>query len=179
MAHEAELTRTPEPATAEDEPPEDGPLGPGKAARAVVSDGRAVHDAIEAVLAAPGEAREVAHRAYQAVRDRLVADALDAMPVDRLRDLAGRKVAFDPLINAGLETVGQVLAIGPEGLRRIPGVRRRAARRITAAAAQMRESSTAAPGSGSTRTRAPPSRPRSSPPCAATSAPGPRSRAPT
>ena len=153
MAHEAELTRTPEPATAEagpreneprepreGEPEETGPPRPGKAARAVVADGRAVHDAIEAVLAAPGEAREVAHRAYQAVRDRLVADALDAMPVDRLRDLAGRKVTFDPLIDAGLETVGQVLAIGADGLRQIPGVRRRAARRITAAATQMRES---------------------------------------
>ena len=170
MAHEAELTRIPEPDTAEGEPletepltperletgppetgprkpgplkpepVETGPLRPGKAARAVVSDGRAVHDAIEAVLAAPGESREVAHRAYQAVRDRLVADALDAMPVDRLRDLAGPKVTFAPLIDAGLETVGQILAIGKDGLRRIPGVRRRAARRIMAAATQMKES---------------------------------------
>ena len=141
MAHEAELTRTPEPLTAEGTPAEEpGPLRPGKAARAVVSDGRAVHDAIEAVLAAPGESREVARRAYEAVRDRLVAAALDAMPVDRLRDLAGRKVTFAPLIDAGLETVGQILATGAEGLRRIPGVRRRAARRIMAAAAQMRQS---------------------------------------
>ena len=75
MAHEAELTRTPELDTAEPdtaeveplnteplntEPPEAGPLRPGKAARAVVSDGHAVHAAIEAVLAAPGESREVA-----------------------------------------------------------------------------------------------------------------------
>ena len=141
MAHEAELTAAPDPATAEEgTPPEAGPLRPGKAARAVVSDGRAVHDAIEAVLAAPGESREVAFRAYETVRDRLVADALDVMPVDRLRDLAGRKVTFAPLIDAGLETVGQILAAGADGLRRIPGVRRRAARRITAAAAQMRES---------------------------------------
>ena len=145
MAHEAELTETPEPDTAKGEPLkteplETGPLRPGKAAKAVVSDGRAVHDAIEAVLAAPGESREVARRAYEAVRDRLVAAALDAMPVDRLRDLAGRKVTFAPLIDAGLETVGQILAAGAEGLRPIPGVRRRAARRIVAAAAQMRES---------------------------------------
>jgi superfamily II DNA or RNA helicase len=155
VAHEAELTRIPEPDTAEGEPLETGPLEtgpletgpletgplrPGKAARAVVSDGHAVRDAIEAVLAAPGESREVAHRAYQAVRDRLVAEALDAMPVDRLRDLAHRKVTFAPLIDSGLETVGQILAIGAEGLRRIPGVRRRAARRIMAAAAQTRES---------------------------------------
>jgi len=155
VAHEAELTRTPEPDTAEPdaaeaepldteplktepldtepletqplktEPPEAGPLRPGKAAKAVVSDGHAVRDAIEAVLGAPGEAREVAFRAYEAVRDRLVADALDVMPVDRLRELAGRKVTFAPLIDAGLETVGQILATGAEGLRRIPGVRRR------------------------------------------------------
>jgi superfamily II DNA or RNA helicase len=170
VAHEAELTRTPEPDTAEgervgqverieqveqveqvkpeerpggtpEERPEDtGPLGPGQAARAVVEDGRAVHDAIEAVLAAPGEAREVARRAYEAVRDQIVADVLDAMPVDRLRDLIPGKVTFAPLIDAGLDTVGKVRTAGPEALRRIPRVRRRTAKRITAAAAQLRES---------------------------------------
>ena len=116
------------------------PLRPGKAARAVVADGRAVRDAIEAVLAAPGEAREVARQAYEAVRDQLVNDALDAMPVDRLRDLIPKKVTFSPLIDAGMETVGQVLAAGAGELSRIPGVRRRSARRIVSAAAQLRES---------------------------------------
>ncbi len=140
MARAAEPTRTSEPGAAESEPAEAGDLRPGKAARAVVSDGRAVLDAIEAVLAAPGESREVARRAYAAVRDQLVADALDVMPVDRLRDLVQRKVTFAPLIDAGIETVGQVIATGADELRRIPGVRRRAAKRIMAAAAQMRES---------------------------------------
>jgi superfamily II DNA or RNA helicase len=140
VAHEAELNTAAEPATAEGEPAEAGPLRPGKAARAVVADGRAVHDAIEAVLAAPGEAREVARRAYEALRDRLVADALDVLPVDTLRDTVQRKVSFAPLIDAGIETVGAVLATGADGLRRLPGVRRRAARRLIAAAEQARES---------------------------------------
>ncbi|HEX7163162.1 MAG TPA: hypothetical protein VF223_18250, partial [Trebonia sp.] len=91
-------------------------------------------------MAAPGESREVARRAYEAVRDRLVADALDAMPVDRLRDLIQKKVTFSPLIDAGIETVGQVLAAGANALGRIPGVRRRTGRRVMAAASQMRES---------------------------------------
>ncbi len=137
MVRAAEPTRDPELA---DRPIEARPLRAGKAARAVVSDGRAVYDAIEAVLAAPGEAREVARQAYEAVRDRIVADALDAMPVDRLRDLIQRKVTFSPLIDAGLETVGQVLAAGAGEIGRIPGVRRRSAKRIVSAAAQMRES---------------------------------------
>ena len=77
VARAAELTEPRRPVTAEDEPTEAKSLRPGRAARAVVADGRAVHDAIEAVLAAPGESREVARRAYEAVRDRLVADALD------------------------------------------------------------------------------------------------------
>ncbi len=140
VARTAELTKTSEPVTAEDKPIEAKPLRPGQAARAVVSDGRAIRDAIEAVLAAPGESREVARRAYEAVRDQIVADALDAMPVDRLRDLIRGKVTFAPLIDAGLDTVGKVLAAGAEALRRIPGVRRRTAKRIMAAAAQMRES---------------------------------------
>jgi superfamily II DNA or RNA helicase len=140
VARAAELTKTPEPVTAQDKPIEARPLRPGKAARAIVSDGRAVHDSIEAVLAAPGESREVARRAYAAVRDQLVSDALDVMPVDRLRDLIHGKVTFAPLIDADLGTVGKVLAAGEVALRRIPGVRRRAAKRIMAAASQMRES---------------------------------------
>jgi superfamily II DNA or RNA helicase len=134
----AEPTTDPEPA--EDKPIEATPLRPGKAARAVVFDGRALRDAIEAVMAAPGEAREVARQAYEALRDRTVAEALDAMPVDRLRDLVQKKVTFSPLIDAGLETVGQVLATGVGEIGRIPGVRRRSAKRIVSAAAQMRES---------------------------------------
>ena len=140
MARAAELTGTSEPATDEDEPGEARPLRPGKAAKAIVADGSALCDSIEAVLSAPGESREVARRAYEAARDRVVADALDVMPVDRLRDLVQKKVTFAPLIDAGLETVGQVLATGEEALRRIPGVRRRTAKRIMAAAAQLRES---------------------------------------
>jgi superfamily II DNA or RNA helicase len=131
---------TTEPESAQDKFTEAGPLRPGKAARAVVSDGRAVRGAIEAVLAAPGEAREVARQAYEAVRDRMLADALDAMPVDRLRDLIRKKVTFSPLIDAGLDTVGQVLAAGAGELGRIPGVRRRSAKRIVSAAGQLRES---------------------------------------
>ncbi|HEY6785772.1 MAG TPA: DEAD/DEAH box helicase [Trebonia sp.] len=126
--------------TAEDKPIEAKSLRPGKAARAVVSDGRVVRDAIQAVLAAPGESREVARRAYEAVRNQIVADALDVMPVDRLRDLIGGKVTFAPLIDAGLDTVGKVLAAEVQALRRLPRVRRRTAKRIMAAAAQMRES---------------------------------------
>jgi hypothetical protein len=126
--------------TAEGRPAEARPLRPGKAARAVVSDGRAVRDAIDAVLAAPGESREVARRAYEAVRDQVVADALDAMPVDRLRDLMRGKATLAPLIGAGFETVGEVLAAGAPALRRIPQVSRRTARRAAAAALQLRAS---------------------------------------
>ena len=140
MANAAELTRTSDPVTAEDKPIEARPVRAGKAARAVVADGRAVRDAIEAVLAAPGDSRDVAQRAYAAVRDEAVADALAVMPVDRLRDLVRGKVTFAPLIDADLETVGKVLLAGAEELRRIPRVRRRTARQIMAAASQMRTS---------------------------------------
>jgi superfamily II DNA or RNA helicase len=138
LAHTADLTSDTEPAEAEGESPE--PLRAGRAARAVVSDGRAVHDAIEAVLAAPEESREIARRAYEVVRDQLVAGELDTMPVDRLRELIrGRPVTFAPVSDAGLDTVGAVLTAGAGALRRIPGVRRRTAKRLLAAAGQMRE----------------------------------------
>lgn len=140
VARAAELTGASEPVTAEDKPIEAKSLRPGKAARAVVSDGRTIRDAIEAVLAAPGESREVARRAYEAVRDQIVADALDVMPVDRLRELIPGKVTFAPLIDAGLDTVGKILAAGPDALRRISRIRRRTAKRIMAAASQVRES---------------------------------------
>jgi superfamily II DNA or RNA helicase len=140
VARAAEPTEPANPELSGDKFIEERPLRPGKAARAVVADGRTVREAIEAVLAAPGEAREVARQAYEAVRDKLLSDALDAMPVDRLRDLIQKKVAFAPLIDAGVETVGQVLAAGAGELARIPGVRRRPAKRIAAAAEQLRES---------------------------------------
>ena len=138
------MVQAAEPATdqelVEDKPVETAPLRAGEAARAVVSDGRAIRDAVEAVLAAPGEAHEVARQAYEAVRDRIAADELDAMPVDSLRDRIHKKVTFSPLITAGLETVGQVLAAGPGEIGRIPGVRRRSAKRIVSAATELRES---------------------------------------
>ena len=140
MARTAELTRDPEPAKAERKPLEAKPLRAGRAARAIVSDGRAVHDAIEAVLAAPEESREVARRAYVTVRDQLVAGELDTMPVDRLRELIRGRVTVAPVRDAGLDTVGAVLSAGAEALGRIPRVRRRTARRLMAAAGQMRES---------------------------------------
>jgi SNF2 family DNA or RNA helicase len=129
--------------TGETEDAEAGPLRPGRAARAVVADGRAVRDAIERVLNAPGEAREVARQAYEAVRDQRVKESLDAMPVDRLRDKINKKVAFAPLRDAGLETVGQLLESGQEALRKA-GIRRWTARRLMAAAEQTREEVSAA-----------------------------------
>lgn len=129
--------------TGETEDAEAGPLRPGRAARAVVADGRAVRDAIDRVLNAPGEAREVARQAYEAVRDQRVKESLDAMPVDRLRDRINKKVAFAPLRDAGLETVGQLLESGQEALRKA-GIRRWTARRLMAAAEQTREEVSAA-----------------------------------
>ncbi|MGE5137034.1 MAG: DEAD/DEAH box helicase [Gemmatimonadota bacterium] len=132
--------RDTQPAKAEGKPLEGKPLRAGRAARAIVSDGRAVHDAIEAVLAAPGESREIARRAYLVVRDQLVTGELDTMPVDRLRELIRGRVTFAPVRDAGFGTVGAVLTAGAEALGRIPGVRRKTAKRIMAAAWQLRKS---------------------------------------
>src|SRR5215472_17113340 len=76
LARTAELTRDTVPGKAGEKPFEAKPLRAGRMARAVVADGRAVHDAIEAVLAAPEESSEVARRAYKVVRDQLVAGEL-------------------------------------------------------------------------------------------------------
>jgi SNF2 family DNA or RNA helicase len=139
LAGTAELTRDTEPVKAEGRPLEAKPVRPGRAARAVVSDGRAVHDAIEAVLAAPEESREIARRAYEVVRDQLVAGELDTVPVDRLRELIRGRVTFAPVRDAGLDTVGAIIMAGAEALGRIPRVRRKTAKRIMAAAWQMRK----------------------------------------
>jgi hypothetical protein len=141
VARTPELTRDTQPAKAEGKGLEaNPPVRAGRAARAVVSDGRAVRDAIEAVLAAPEESREVARRAYNVVRDQLVTAELDAMPVDQLRELVRGRVTFAPVRDAGFGTVGAVLTAGSEALGRIPGVRRKTAKRIMAAGWQMRES---------------------------------------
>jgi len=140
VASTAELTRDTEPAKADAEHLEAKPLRAGSAARAIVSDGRAVHDAIEAVLTAPGESREVARRAYKVVRDQIVTGQLNTMPVDRLRELIRGRVTFAPVREAGFDTVGAVLTAGADALGRVPQVRRKTAKRIMAAARQMRKS---------------------------------------
>ena len=61
LTADTELTGDSESA-AENKPIEAKPLRPGKAARAVVSDGRALRDAVDAVLAAPGVPRGRAAR---------------------------------------------------------------------------------------------------------------------
>jgi SNF2 family DNA or RNA helicase len=92
------------------------------------------------MLAAPERARLAARRAYEAVRDEIVSDDLGKMPVDRLREITQGKVQLIPVKQAGLQTVGKVLAAGAGGLEQIPDVDAKAAGRIISAAGQTRES---------------------------------------
>jgi superfamily II DNA or RNA helicase len=114
------------------------PVHAGREARAVVRDGRAVREAVEAVLAAPEEAREAARRAHEAVREQLVRGELDKMPVDRLREITRGRVQLVPVQAAGLQSVGQVLSAGAAALRQAPGVEPKTAARVLDAARQMR-----------------------------------------
>ena len=112
-------------------------IKPGRAARAAIRDGREVHEAAEAALAAPEQSRLAARRAYAEVRDETVFAELRKIPVDRLPEAAPAKAR---LKRAGLKTVGQVLAGGAERLERVGDLDPGDAARILEAAAAMRES---------------------------------------
>lgn len=102
-------------------------------------DSRELYQAAEAALAAPEQTRLAARRAYETVREETVLTELRKVPVDRLPELAGAKAR---LKRAGLKTVGQVLAGGPQRLERVPGLDPGDAARALEAAERMRESAT-------------------------------------
>ena len=94
----------------------------GGAARAVIGQARALRAALAWAGAAPGDSRQAARAAYEAVKAEVARAELARMPLDRIKDITQGRVRLGAMEKAGYRTVGAVLATPPHLLDAIPGV---------------------------------------------------------
>ena len=90
---------------------------------------RALLERAAATQASIGELREHEERlhddvrvAYQASHVAAVRGRLQAIPIDRLRDVTGARLPVGKLEEAGYRTVADLVEATPEVLRQVPGI---------------------------------------------------------
>ncbi|MFB6837470.1 DEAD/DEAH box helicase [Streptomyces sp. NPDC056361] len=111
----------------------------GRDEREVVARGARLYAAARGVCGDHGRAVEAVQEALRPLQDEAVARELDATPVARLQEATGGRVQWESVERSGLRTVGRVLEAGPYRLRQVPGVGRRTADQILAAARRLSE----------------------------------------
>ncbi|MGW2424875.1 DEAD/DEAH box helicase [Streptomyces sp. NPDC001709] len=109
----------------------------GRREREAVAQAARLYEAARSLAEDHGKAVEAVRAALQPIQDAAVEQALDAIPVTRLQDATGGRLRLGGVDKSGLHTVRQVLDAGPYRLRQIPGVGRRTADQIVAAARQL------------------------------------------
>lgn len=111
---------------------------PGKAATALVATARTLRANSGDALDASELSRRYARQAFEAVRDDLVRQQLNAMPIGQLKETTEGRVRLGHVEAAGYKTVGSALAAGTLGLQRIQGVGPQTASQVIGAARQLR-----------------------------------------
>ncbi|MYW64405.1 ATP-dependent helicase [Streptomyces sp. SID8379] len=111
----------------------------GRSERAAVGAGERLHEAARAVVGDHGRAVEAVRAALKPICDAAAEQALDAIPVARLKEVTEGRVRFGEVERSGLTSVRQVLDAGTYRLRQIPGVGQRTADQVLAAARQIAE----------------------------------------
>ncbi|MET9225710.1 DEAD/DEAH box helicase [Lentzea sp. NPDC003310] len=101
----------------------------GRQARAVLAAAEAFRAEVAGVRAEPDRLLALAAARYEAVRDALVAEKLQAMPVEKLRDTQPN-LRLSTLKDAGYRTVADVARARPEQLDGVAGVGRQSAEQI-------------------------------------------------
>ncbi|MGW0080708.1 DEAD/DEAH box helicase [Streptomyces sp. NPDC003393] len=109
----------------------------GRSEREAVAAGARLYDAAQAVAGDHGRAVEVVRVALKPICDTAVEQALDAIPVARLKEITEGRLRLGEVERSGLRSVRQVLDVGPYRLRQIPGVGQRTADQAIAAARQI------------------------------------------
>jgi hypothetical protein len=113
------------------------PEGEGPAPRALVSQARALREAISVVVAAPPARLRAARAAYELARDDVVRQQLDELPLARLKETTQGRLRLGLIEAAGYRTVGQAAAAGVIRLQQIQGVGPQTATQVVAAARQL------------------------------------------
>jgi superfamily II DNA or RNA helicase len=113
------------------------PEGEGPAPRALVSQARALREAISEVVAAPPGRLRAARAAYELARDAVVRQQLAELPLARLKETTQGRLRVGLIEAAGYRTVGQAAAAGAARLQQIKGVGPQTATQVVAAARQL------------------------------------------
>jgi superfamily II DNA or RNA helicase len=113
------------------------PEGEDPAPRALVSQARAITEALSAVVAAPSARLRAARAAYELARDEVIGQQLAELPLARLKETTQGRLRLGPIETAGYRTVGQAAAAGVARLQQIPGVGPQTATQVVAAARQL------------------------------------------
>ncbi|MFD4504378.1 DEAD/DEAH box helicase [Streptomyces sp. NPDC058457] len=111
----------------------------GRDERGVVAKGARLAEAARNVVDDHGRAVEAVRAALKPIHDAAVRRELDAIPVARLQDVTEGRLRLGGVEQSGLRTVGAVLEAGAYRLLQIPGVGRRTADQMLAAARRLSE----------------------------------------
>ncbi|GHF63893.1 DEAD/DEAH box helicase [Streptomyces griseosporeus] len=111
----------------------------GRAEREVVARGARLAEAAGQVAEDHERAVTAVREALRPLHEELVRQELERLPVARLRDVTEGRLRLDELEAGGFRTVQDVLGAGSYRLRQTPGVGRRTADQVVAAARQLAE----------------------------------------
>lgn len=118
------------------------PTTPGKATRALVAAARALRSAAGDAVEAAETSRRQARRTFEAIRDDLVRQQMETIPIAQLKETTEGRVRLGQVEAAGYKTVASALAAGTHGLQRIQGVGPQTASQVIAAARQLQSALT-------------------------------------
>ncbi|WP_405695813.1 DEAD/DEAH box helicase [Streptomyces coelicoflavus] len=109
----------------------------GRSEREAVARGGRLYEAAQAVVGDHGRAVEAVRAALKPICDTAAEEALDAIPLARLKEVTEGRLRLGDVEKSGLRSVRQVLDAGSYRLRQIPGVGQRTADQVIAAARQI------------------------------------------
>ncbi|MCM9081597.1 MULTISPECIES: DEAD/DEAH box helicase [Streptomyces] len=109
----------------------------GRREREAVAGGERLYEAAQAVVADHRQAVDAVRAALRPIHDAAAEQALDAIPVARLKEVTEGRLRLGEVERSGLGSVRQVLDAGSYRLRQIPGVGQRTADQVIAAARQI------------------------------------------
>ncbi|MFF4421392.1 DEAD/DEAH box helicase [Streptomyces sp. NPDC001549] len=109
----------------------------GRREREAVAGGERLYEAAQAVVGDHRQAVDAVREALKPIHDTAAEQALEAIPVARLKEVTEGRLRLGEVERSGLRSVGQVLDAGSYRLRQIPGVGQRTADQVIAAARQI------------------------------------------
>ncbi|MFA7765111.1 DEAD/DEAH box helicase [Streptomyces sp. NRRL S-448] len=109
----------------------------GRREREAVAGGERLYEAAQAVVGDHRQAVDAVREALKPIHDAAAEQALEAIPVVRLKEVTEGRLRLGEVERSGLRSVGQVLDAGSYRLRQIPGVGQRTADQVIAAARQI------------------------------------------